>query len=176
MEETEPASEYAQGEVHQKPMPDAPHAVIQGYVGVKLCKFLEDTRIGRAFLELLCIFGPDGRRRAYVPDLAYVSNGKLPVPRYLHTAPDLVVEVLSPDQNWSQFLSKVQFYLLCGVRLVWIFDPATSTVTVQAPGEEALVLHPEDTLDGGEVVPGFSLSVEDVFAEAWATVGTSPRD
>jgi Uma2 family endonuclease len=100
-----------------------------------------------------------------VPDLVVVSNAHLPVPRHLHAAPDLAVEVLSPDQNWSQFLDKIQFYLLYGVRLVWVFDPATSTITVEAPGVEAVVLRPGDTLDGGAVLPGFSVAVADIFAD-----------
>jgi Uma2 family endonuclease len=100
-----------------------------------------------------------------VPDLVYVSSTKLPVPRHLHAAPDLAVEVLSPDQNWAQFLSKLQFYLLYGVRLVWVIDPAASTITVEGPGVEAVVLRPGDGLEGGDVLPGFSVPVADIFAD-----------
>jgi Uma2 family endonuclease len=146
-------------------MPDLPHAAIQTYLMVVLYHFLARAGIGRCFPELHCIFGPIGRERAYVPDLVCVLNAHLPVPRYLHCAPDLAVEVLSPDQNWAQFLDKIQFYLLNGVRLIWVFDPATSTVTVEALGEEARILRPGDTLDGGDVLPGFSVPVADIFAE-----------
>lgn len=163
--ETKPASEYACGEVFQKPMPDGPHAAIQFFLAAVLHPYLTQTGIGRAFTELRCIFGPPGRERTYVPDLVYVSSDKLPIPRHLHAAPDLAVEVLSPDQHWTQFLDKIQFYLLCGVRLVWVFDPATSTVTVQVPGQEPRILASGDTLDGAEVLPGFSVPVADIFAQ-----------
>ena len=48
----------------------------------------------------------------------------------------------------AHFLDKIQFYLLYGVRLVWVFDPATSTVTVQVPGQEARILSAGDVLHG----------------------------
>lgn len=165
MEETKPASEYACGEVFQKPMPDGPHAAIQFFLAGILYPYLTQTGIGRAFTELRCIFGPPGRQRTYVPDLVYVARSKLPIPRHLLAAPDLAVEILSPDQHMPAFLDKIQFYLLYGVRIVWVIDPATATVAVQTPGEEARVLQTGDTLDGGEVLPGFSATVADIFAQ-----------
>lgn len=166
LEETEPASEYACGEAFQKPMPDIPHATIQFFLAAVLHPFLTQTGLGRGFTELRCIFGPPGRQRAYVPDLVVVSRQHLPIPqRHLQVAPDLAVEVLSPDQHWAHFLDKIQFYLLHGVRLIWVIDPATSTITVQAPGEEARILHPGDLLEGGDILPGFSVAVADIFAQ-----------
>jgi Uma2 family endonuclease len=167
MEETEPASEWACGEVYQKPMPDIPHAAIQFFLAAVLHPYLGRTGIGRAFTELRCIFGPPGRVRTYVPDLTYVARGRLPSvsERHLHVAPDLALEILSPDQHMPAFLDKIQFYLLYGVRLVWVIDPGTSTVAVQTPGEEARVLHPGETLDGGDVLPGFSVAVDEIFAQ-----------
>ncbi len=167
MEETKPASEYACGEPFQKPMPDIPHAAIQFFLAVVLGPYLKQTGIGRAFTELRCIFGPPGRERTYVPDLTYVAMARLPsqLGRHLHVAPDLAIEILSPDQHRPQFLDKIHFYLLYGVRLVWVIDPATATVVVQTPGEEARVLGSGDTLDGGDVLPGFSVAVDDIFAQ-----------
>lgn len=165
LKETEPASEYACGDVFQKPMPDIPHSAIQGFLCVVLYPLLAQTGMGRAFPELRCIFGPPGRERAYVPDLVYVASAHLPSERHLHRAPDLTVEVLSPDQHWSQFLDKIQFYLLYGVSLVWVIDPATETITVETPGQEARILRSGDVLDGGDVLPGFSVAVDDIFAQ-----------
>jgi len=163
--ETKPASEYACGEVLQKPMPDVPHSAIQGFLMVMLYPFLVETGLGRVFPELRCIFGPPGRERAYVPDLVFVAKTRLPSERHLHVAPDLAVEILSPDQHMPEFLDKIQFYLLYGVRLVWVVDPSTEAVTEQAPGEEARLLRKGDTLVGGEVLPGFSVAVDDIFAQ-----------
>jgi Uma2 family endonuclease len=165
LEETEPASEYACGEAFQKPMPNRHHAAIQLFVGAMLLSFLQRTGLGRAFTEFRCVFGPAGRERSYVPDISVVSRERLTTDLHLHAAPDLAIEILSPDQHLPRFLDKIQFYLLYGVRLVWIIDPATETVTVEAPGQEARMLHRGETLDGGDVMPGFSLAVDDVFAQ-----------
>lgn len=165
LEETEPASEYACGEAFQKPMPNREHAAIQFFLATVLGPFLAQAGIGRAFTEFRCIFGPPGNERTYVPDLSYVSRERLTADRYLRAAPDLAVEILSPDQHMAHFLDKIQFFLLYGVRLVWVIDPATTTVTVQAPGEEARILGPGDTLDGGQVLPRFRVAVDDIFAQ-----------
>lgn len=53
-------------------------------------------------------------------------------------APDLAIEILSPDQNMARFLDKIQFYLLNGVRLVWVIDSAAQTVAVLSPNQEAV--------------------------------------
>ncbi len=163
--DTKPASEYACGRVFQKPMPTRDHSSIQGYLLVVLYQFLARTDLGRVFPEFRCIFGPPGQTRIFVPDLCYVAKERLSSDQYLYVAPDLAVEVVSPDQNMAQFLSKIQFYLLHGVRTVWIFDPATSLVTVQKPAEDAVILGAGETLDGGDVLPGFSVTVDEIFAQ-----------
>lgn len=165
LDETEPASEYACGEVVQKPMPNRPHAAIQVFLGAVLLQFLSRTGLGRVFTEFRCIFGPPNGERTYVPDITYVAGNRLTDDLYLRTAPDLAVEVLSPDQDMGRFLDKVQFYLRHGVRLLWVIDPIRSTITVLMPGEDARVLTAEAVLDGGEVLPGFSVPIADIFAQ-----------
>jgi len=162
--ETKPATEYACGRALQKPMPNREHAALQIFLAALLVQFLDRTGIGQAFTEFRCIFGPPGRERTYVPDLCYVAREHLTADRYLPRAPDLAIEILSPDQHMPHFLDKIQFYLLYGVQLVWVIDPATSTVTVQAPNQEAQVLGSGDTLSGGDVLPGFTVPVDAIFA------------
>ncbi len=89
----------------------------------------------------------------------------MPTGLFLRTAPDLAVEILSPDQDAGRFLDKIQFYLRQGVRCVWVVDPRRLTLTVLSLEEDAVVLTPADTLEGGEVLPGFALSVQDIFAQ-----------
>jgi Uma2 family endonuclease len=160
-----PALEYACGEVFQKPMPTRPHSQIQTFLAVAVFQFLTTAGIGRALTELRCIFGPPGRERAYVPDLVYVANERLTVDKYLQTAPDVAVEIMSPDQDMARLSDKIQFYLLNGVLLVWIIDPEAGTVAVLAPGREGRTLSAGDTLDGGDVLPGFTVPVDEIFAQ-----------
>lgn len=170
MEETEPASEYACGEVTRKPMPNEPHSAIQLYLGVLLFQFLAGTKLGRVRPEWRCIFGPPQRRRAFVPDIVYVSAERYHVGRsndgFLHIAPDLVIEVLSPGQNAARFSAKIRFYLVHGVRLVWVIDPRTRTITVFVPDGDERVLRSGDTLDGGDLLPGFNVPVDEILTQA----------
>jgi Uma2 family endonuclease len=61
-------------------------------------------------------------------------------------------------------MSKVTMYLQAGLRLVWLVDPAERTVTVFRPDAALKLLGEGDTLDGGDVLPGFSVPVADIFA------------
>lgn len=168
--ETEPASEYDCGEVIQKPMPDQAHALLQLFLGSLILQFLGRSSIGRVGTEWRCVFGPRGQRQSFVPDLVFVSQARMPKGsalryRYLGTAPDLAVEILSRGQPDERFDKKIAFYLAHGVRLVWIIDPRSRLVTVLAPGQEPRTLGNGDTLDGGDVLPGFEVAVAEIFAQ-----------
>jgi Uma2 family endonuclease len=165
LDDTEPASEYACGEALPKDMPNRLHAAIQFYLAMVIGTFLAQTGLGRGFTELRCIFGSPGRERTYIPDLTYVAKEHLTEDLFHQAPPDLAVEILSPDQDLGRFLSKINFYLQHGVRLVWVIDPIQQTVTVMTPDDDAIVLTAGATLDGGEILPGFRVSLEELFAQ-----------
>jgi len=77
--------------------------------------------------------------------------------------PNLVVEVVSPSDAWSDVKEKVRQWLAHGVALVWVADPRTCTVEVYAPGRAAIELSEKDEIDGGSVLPGFRCAVHDLF-------------
>lgn len=79
-------------------------------------------------------------------------------------APDLVVEVLSPSDRTSDVVVKLEMYQEAGVPLIWLVDPEKTTITVIASGKSTKVLQSGDTLDGGDVLPGFSVPVAEIFA------------
>jgi Uma2 family endonuclease len=136
-----------------------------------LFRFLATTRLGRVRTEWRCIFGPPGRERPYIPDVVFASFERMPPvdateQPYLRAAPDLAVEILSPGESAVRFAAKLRFYLLHGVRLVWVVDPLTQTITVFTPGDaDERVLHASDILDGGEVLPGFRVPVVEIMAQ-----------
>jgi Uma2 family endonuclease len=101
------------------------------------------------------------------PDVSFIRLGRLPGEQFPegHTpiAPDLAVEVVSPNDLFEEVLAKVQEYLGAGVRLVWVISPATRTALIyRADGTIAGVREGGD-LDGEDVVPGFRCPVRDVF-------------
>ncbi len=108
------------------------------------------------------------------PDIAFVSAerlARLPARntperrRFFPMAPDLAVEIASPDQHWPEMATKAQLYVAMGVRLVWIAWPGRREVDMWRPGtaRPAATLRPGDQLDGGDVVPGFTYPVADLF-------------
>ncbi len=107
---------------------------------------------------------PDSVR---APDVAYVATERIPETEpvgFFSGAPDLAVEVLSPSDAAGDVLAKVQDWLDAGCRAVWVVDPKTRTVTVYRSRRQIAVLSESDTLDGGEVVPGFRVPVAELFA------------
>lgn len=165
--ETEPASEYVCGEVIQKTMPTRAHGITQARLSHAVYTLLDTHDLGEAGSEIRYIFGPPGQERAYVPDFAFVRAERLPADAELndsfHGAPDLAVEILSPADRPGRVHEKVDFYLRHGVRRVWLVDPEERSVRVCVPDEDVRTLEAGDLLDGGDLLPGFSVAVADLF-------------
>jgi Uma2 family endonuclease len=102
-------------------------------------------------------------------DAAFIAATSLPIrcsrEGYLETIPDLVVEVVSKNDTRAQVRRKVEDYLAAGVKVVWVADPATTSVTAHRPGMEPEVFGPEAVLTAEEIIPGFRLPVRDAFQE-----------
>jgi Uma2 family endonuclease len=106
--------------------------------------------------------GPDTVR---APDVAFVSRERIPEQTrgFPATAPDLAVEVLSPDDRPSEVLAKVADWLRAGSRLVWVVDPDRRQARVyRADGSES-VIQDEGSLDGETVLPGFFCPLSQVL-------------
>jgi Uma2 family endonuclease len=101
------------------------------------------------------------------PDLAFVRRERIPAgeftEKYWPGAPDLAVEVISPGDNTHEVNRKIEDYIASGVRLIWIVNPKSRTVTVHQPNTEPLTLTEKDTLEGLDVVTGFHYSVAKLF-------------
>jgi Uma2 family endonuclease len=101
------------------------------------------------------------------PDVAFVRRDRLPpggsLPGYFPGAPDLAVEVISPNDLYTEVDEKVAEWLEHGTQLVFVVNPRRRTVAVHRPGQPVRILGSDDTLDGEDVVPGWSLAVRDLF-------------
>ena len=110
---------------------------------------------------------PD-RQTVLAPDVAFVRAGREPRGEaelhFAHLAPDLVVEVISPSDRDRDIQAKAAMYQEAGVPLIWVVDPQAQTVTVLALGQAPVKLTAMDTLDGGDVLPGFRVAVSEIFA------------
>jgi Uma2 family endonuclease len=102
----------------------------------------------------------------YMPDVGYISYARMPEllseDGYVPSAPDLAVEVLSPNNTKREMLAKLGNYLATGT-VVWVVDPDTKQIDVYVAGEAVKNHKLEDTLDGGKVLEGFQLPLKKVF-------------
>ncbi|WP_439630017.1 Uma2 family endonuclease [Gemmata sp.] len=124
--------------------------------------------------KLGIVLGADGTVELFpgqvrIPDVAFYSWAKLPGGRVpdepvpeLH--PDLAIEVLSKSNTRGEMFAKRKDYFFAGVRLVWYVDPRTDTVTVYTSPDQSITLTHADTMTGGDVLPGFSVRVADIFS------------
>ncbi|MBI5666413.1 MAG: Uma2 family endonuclease [Chloroflexi bacterium] len=110
---------------------------------------------------------PNGKNIVRAPDVGFIAAGRLPegLPDgYVPFAPDLAVEVVSPNDDADNLQLKIQQYLRYGTRLVWVAYPKSQTVVAHTP-TAVKTFGINDTFDGGEVLPGFTLPVRDIFPE-----------
>lgn len=106
-----------------------------------------------------------------IPDASFLSWDKFPDRELPHEpvpaiAPDLAVEILSPGNTEAEMQRKLHDYFTAGVRLVWYIDPRTRTARSYTAEDRCAELGNQDVLSGGEVLPGFELSLKELFAKA----------
>jgi Uma2 family endonuclease len=155
-----------------EPVEMTPSADESSSIGATILGFLaQHVRAGR----LGRLYGADGgfvlfpdRPTVRVPDVAFVRAERMPQGQarksFPRLAPDLVVEVLSPSDRTSEVVVKLEMYQEAGVPLIWLVDPDNETVTVIAAGHPTRVLKQGDTLDGGDVLLGFTVPVAEIFS------------
>ena len=146
--------------------PGGVHGRLAVKIAARLLDHVERLGLGTVLVEAGYVLrrGPDTVRG---PDVSFISSTRLPPDRipeqFIPGAPDLAVEILSPDSRWSEIEEKVADYLAGGARLVWLVEPREQRVIVRYPDRPSRVLGPQDILDGENVVPGFALAVAELF-------------
>ena len=159
--------ELVEGELRMMSPAGSQHGRIAARLLCKLGIFVEEGDLGATFAAetgFLLSRDPDTVR---APDVAFVSLERLTqagdLKGYWPGAPDLAAEVLSPSDSFSQVEAKTLAWLAAGCRMVLIVDPQKKTVTVYRSADEIHILDLSSTIDGGDVVPGWSLSVAELF-------------
>jgi Uma2 family endonuclease len=111
---------------------------------------------------------PDDPGKVRKPDVSFIQAARLAAEDepegWASIAPDLAVEVVSPNDLFEAVSIKVREYLAAGVRLVWVIDTATQMVYVYPHDRRGEILTQDDDLSGGDVVEGFHCRVADLFA------------
>jgi Uma2 family endonuclease len=157
--------ELVDGTLVEKPM-GYEESEIAATIIILLGSFVRRHKLG-------IVTGPDGTIRLFpglvrIPDVAFASwdcfpgrkRPRAPIP---HLAPDLVVEVLSKSNTKGEMSRKLREYFEAGVRLVWMVEPKKRSVRVHTAVDQSVLFAEGQSLDGGAVLPGFVLSVNELF-------------
>jgi Uma2 family endonuclease len=174
--ETKPASEYINGSIYQKPMPQGQHSRLQ----LKFCNTVnavtEDKQIALALPELRCTFGG----KSIVPDVAVFQWERLPVngegeiENVFSISPDWVIEILSPEQAPMRVISNILHCLKHGTEMGWLLFPKERSLLIFQRDRQPIEINSDIHSDQKLLVPNFleaelSLTVDQVFG--WLKVG-----
>jgi Uma2 family endonuclease len=154
--------ELIEGEIVEK-VPTLEHGVITGNIFGPIWNFTRERGIGRVAQEVRHRL-PGDEHNNRLPDIAFYTDKTKPLIAHGPTPylPDLAVEVKSPNDSLPKLRAKAHYYLSNGCRLVWLVIPDKRLVFVLAADDEE-IFDEDDTLDGGDILPGFKLPVREIF-------------
>ncbi len=130
--ETKPASEYIDGAIIQKPMPQGKHSLLQRELSFALTLAFRTEKTAQAFPELRCTFGD----RSIVPDITVFQAARIPrdddsdVANAFNLAPDWTIEIPSPNQSHTKVVRNILYCLDHGTTLGWLIDPEECCIFV----------------------------------------------
>jgi Uma2 family endonuclease len=164
--DTKPASEFVEGQVIQKPMPQGQHSALQTDLGSHINHSLKKERIARAYLELRCTFA----EQSLVPDLVVFTWERIPrdqngdVSNIFNSAPDWTIEILSPDQSQTKVVRNILHCLANGTQMGWLIDPQEELVFVYfADRTVNLFEAKDDRIPVPEFAEEFNLTIAQLF-------------
>lgn len=164
--ETKPASEYIDGKIIQKPMPQGEHSTIQAELIIALNGALKPQKIARAFPELRCTFGG----RSTVPDVTVFTWNRIPrqdngrIANAFNIEPDWTIEILSPNQSQTKVTKNILHCLDNGSKLGWLIDPQEQSVLVYFPKQQPAFFEVvTDILPVPDFALAFQLTLGELF-------------
>ena len=166
-----PADEFSyeliHGELRRMSKPGAKHGMIAMRLGGWLFHHVEKNDLGLVLAaETGFQLAPDHVR---APDVAFIRKGRIDergIPaKQWPGAPDLAIEVLSPNDTYSYMQEKACDWIGYGTRMVLVVDPDKRLVSVYRSRQEVRVLTVDEAIDGGDIVPGWRVEIGDLFRE-----------
>jgi Uma2 family endonuclease len=159
--------ELVDGIPKEKPMGAEADEIAVGVV-VVLRPFVRAHNLGHVYgsqTGFQCF--PDKPNQVRMPDASFVAAGKLPDDKtpegYIKVAPDIAVEVVSPNELYEEVEAKVKEYRSAGVKLVWVVSPKSRTVLVRRLDGSCAEVGETGQLSGEDVLPGFACPVAELF-------------
>ena len=160
--------ELVRGELRKMAPTGGEHGWIESDINGSLIPYVKANNLGRTFGGNTGFFLERGPDHVRAPDVAFVRRERVEAIgrqiRYWPEAPALAIEVISPDDRHTEVNEKVTDWLAAGTRMVVVVNPRNRTVNVHTP-DNTVTLKIGDTLDGGDVVPGWQMPLADIFAD-----------
>ncbi len=156
--------ELSKGRLVREPRPSARHGIVAFEIASLLRQHVERHELGLVVMACGFVLSRDPAVLRG-PDVAFIGQARMPaeIPSgWWPFAPDLAVEVVSPSNTASYIETKVLEFLDAGTRMVWVIDPKSRTARIYQ-GNEARIVREHDTIDGDDVVPGFSVSLSSLL-------------
>ncbi|BBC24365.1 Uma2 family endonuclease [Pseudanabaena sp. ABRG5-3] len=163
--ETKPASEYIDGRIYQKPMPQFQHSTFQAEIVTSINQIGKPHKTAFAFPELRCNFGGI----SLVPDISVLRGQNIPflpngrVSNKVPLAPDWVIEILSPAQSPLLVMNKIGLAITNGSQLGWLISPQQELIVVYVGDQIPETKKGKDLLPVLDVLGDWQISVDDVF-------------
>jgi Uma2 family endonuclease len=158
--------ELIDGVPKEKPMGAESDEIALG-VGAVIKQFVKANRLGHAYGSQTGFQCFSDKKLVRMPDASFVATGKLPDDKtpegYIKVAPDLAVEVVSPNETYEEVETKVAEYRSAGVKLIWIVSPKSRTVMIRRLDGTCAEVNEKGTLSGEDVIPGFACPVAELF-------------
>lgn len=168
LQEREGRSELVEGRLVREPPAGMEHGRLTARIGSLLRAFVHERGLGEVFGAETGFVLSEDPPTVRAPDVAFVTADRLPpgdLPAgFGQGAPDLAVEVVSPSSTAADVRSKVVDYLDTGAREVWVVEPGTRTLEVYRWDGDLRMLRGSDEILGGDVLPGFALTVGELLA------------
>jgi Uma2 family endonuclease len=159
--------DLVKGRIEEMPPPGAAHGRVCGNIFFLLEGWARQSDAGTVTCNDSAVLVGEEPGTVRGSDVVFVRWESLPdrtLPAgAFRTAPELVVEVLSPSDQWSKFETKLDDYLAAGVQEIWVVSVDERCVWVYRPGQPHRRLGAADALTSSEVLPGFSCRVVDFF-------------
>ena len=159
--------ELVRGQLVVREPPGTWHGLIAANLAYYLSDFVQRRGLGLVFAQgtgFKIASDPDTVR---APDVAFVGReraGLIQARGYAELAPDLLAEILSPDDRPAEVLAKVADWLAAGTKLVWVVDPERSETRVYRQDGSLSVLQMSDSLEGEDVLPGLTCPLTQVLS------------
>ncbi len=164
--EKKPALEYVDGVIRQKLSPRGQHSLLQSVLAELINRFARPRKLALALTELRTTFRGSSR----VPDVSVYRWERIPrtpdgkIANDFTEPPDIAIEIVSPRQSVTALVRRCLRLIDEGVHIVLLVDPADETVMRFGPNGSTRALHGSEKLELSEVLPGFELTAQELFA------------